>query len=69
MKTTAILKFLIIIVMFILQSQLSQSQNKVDELTEELAMERSVTENAKVCIHTLSCKSTLLVSQYTIIKS
>ena len=32
----------------ILQSQLSQSQSKVNELTKELAVERSVTDNAKV---------------------
>ena len=35
-------------IMFILQSQLSQSQNKVDELTKDLTMERSVNETAKV---------------------
>ena len=34
--------------MFILQSQLSQSHNKVEELTKDLTMERSVNETAKV---------------------
>ena len=34
--------------MVLSQSQLSQSQSRVGELTKELAVERSVTDNAKV---------------------